>query len=109
MDTAQDLDAHGVSWEYENIVIDWEPNPKKYVPDFELENGIILECKGKFDADDRAKHLAVKAQHPELDVRIVFQNAYNKLRKGAKMTYAEWCDKNDIKWAHKRVPKEWLK
>lgn len=108
-DIAQELDSYGVHWEYETVVIPWQPQPKKYVPDFKLENGVIVECKGKFDADDRAKHLNVREQHPELDIRILFQNAHNKLRKGAKMTYGEWCDKHGIPWANKHIPKEWLK
>ena len=108
-DTAQYLDSVGIYWEYESTALEWQPRKKKYVPDFVLENGIILECKGKFDADDRAKHLALREQHPDKDIRILFQNAHNKLRKNAKMTYAEWCDKRGILWAHKKVPKEWLK
>lgn len=107
--TAKHLDAAGVYWEYETTSLEWQPRKKKYCPDFVLENGIVLECKGKFDADDRAKHLALREQHPDKDIRILFQNAHNKLRKGAKMTYAEWCDKHGILWAHKKVPKEWLK
>ena len=103
------MDAKGVEWEYETLEIEWQPKTKKYVPDFILPNRVIVECKGKFDADDRAKHAAIKEQRPDLDIRLLFQNAYNKLRKGAKMTYAEWCDKHGITWAHKTLPREWLK
>jgi hypothetical protein len=108
-DIAKSLDARGIAWEYETVEIEWLPKAKKYVPDFILSNGVIVECKGKFDADDRAKHLAVREQHPEYDIRLLFQNAHNKLRKGAKMTYAEWCDKHGIEWAHKHLPREWTK
>ena len=108
-DIAKALDAQWVEWEYEKEAIEWQPKAKKYLPDFFLPNGIIVECKGKFDADDRAKHVAIREQRPDLDIRLLFQNAFNKLRKGAKMTYAEWCDKNGITWAHKTMPREWLK
>ena len=108
-DTAKDLDRRGVEWEYEKEAIPWQPKEKQYLPDFFLPNGIIVECKGKFDADDRAKHLALREQHPDKDIRLLFQNANNKLRKGAKMTYGEWCDKHGIVWANKTVPREWLK
>jgi hypothetical protein len=52
--------------------------------------------------------LLIKEQHPDLDIRLLFQNAYNKIRKGSKTTYAMWCEKKGILYAHKQVPKSWL-
>ena len=80
-----------------------------YLSDFLLENGIIIEAKGFFDVDDRKKHLNIKEQYPELDIRFLFMNANNKLRKGSPTSYAKWCDKNGFMWADKVVPEEWLK
>ena len=40
----------------------------KYTPDFVLPNGIIIETKGVWDAEDRKKHLLIREQHPELDI-----------------------------------------
>jgi len=95
---------------YEKIKIEWEDLAyRTYTPDFELDNGIIVETKGKFDPSDRRKHLAIQKQHPELDIRFVFSNANAKLNKGAKSRYFEWCDKNGFKWAHRVIPEEWLK
>jgi hypothetical protein len=54
-------------------------------------------------------HLLIKEQHPNLDIRFLFQNANNKIRKGSKTTYAQWCEKNDIKWCEKIIPDTWLK
>jgi hypothetical protein len=39
---------------------------------------------------------------------MVFMNAYNKLRKGSNTTYARWCEKKNIQYAHKTIPKSWL-
>lgn len=81
---------------------------KNYVPDVLLPNGIYVELKGEFDADARAKMAAVKRQHPDKDIRLVFLRAKNKLRKGAKMTYAEWAEKNGYQWAEGGIPIIWI-
>ena len=95
---------------YESLKIEWEDlRYRTYTPDFVLDNGIIIESKGIFDSDDRRKHLEIQKQHPELDIRFVFSNAKGKLYKGAKSRYFEWCDKNNILWSHRVIPKEWLK
>ena len=80
-----------------------------YTPDYELPNGIIVETKGRFVLEDRKKHLLVKKQHPDLDIRFVFGNAKSKLRKGSPTTYATWCEKNGFLYASKVVPEEWIK
>lgn len=103
------LSQHQEELRYEKLKIEWEDlRYRTYTPDFELDNGIIIETKGMFDNDDRRKHIAIKEQHPELDIRFVFSNANAKLYKGAKSRYFEWCDKNGFKWAHRVIPQEWL-
>ena len=96
---------------YEALRIDYEIPASNhfYTPDIILPNGIIVEVKGRLVKADRDKHLLIKEQHPNLDIRFVFQSANNKIRKGSKTTYAHWCDKNDIKWCEKIVPDSWLK
>jgi hypothetical protein len=69
--------------------------------------GILIESKGRWTAEDRKKHLLVKQQHPELDIRIIFQSAKNKISKGSKTTYADFCNKHGIVWAEKIVPENW--
>jgi hypothetical protein len=94
---------------YEKLKIEWEDlKYRLYTPDYELDNGIIIEAKGLFTPDDRRKHLEIKKQHPELDIRFVFSNAKAKLNKGAKTRYFEWCEKNNFLWSHRIIPKEWL-
>lgn len=80
-----------------------------YTPDFILRNGIIIEAKGLFDAADRQKHLYIKQQHPNLDIRFVFQRPSNKIYKGSNTTYAKWCEKHGIKWATRVIPESWFK
>ena len=95
---------------YEVLKIEWEDlRYRTYTPDFVLDNGVIIETKGIFDSDDRRKHLEVRKQHPELDIRFVFSNAKAKLYKGAKSRYFDWCDKNEFMWAHRVIPEAWLK
>ena len=90
--------------------IKWiDPKIKTYTPDFVLDNGIIIETKGRFISPDRAKHLAVRNQHPELDIRFVFTNSKSKLYKGSKTTYGMWCSKYDFKYADRYIPEAWLK
>jgi hypothetical protein len=80
-----------------------------YTPDFILPNGIIIETKGRFVVKDRKKHLLVRDQYPDLDIRFVFTNPNNKLYKGAKSTYGDWCDKHGFLYSKQKIPKEWLK
>lgn len=106
---AEELTQQKVNFGYETKKIEYRIDEvRKYTPDFILPNGIIVETKGRFLADDRKKHLLVKAQHPELDIRFVFTNPNALLRKGAKSSYKDWCNKYGFKWAKKSVPKEWL-
>ena len=98
--------------EYEKgkIEYEWLEN-KTYVPDFFLlKNGIILEVKGRFVLEDRKKHLFIKKQKPELDIRFIFDNPKAKLYKGGKMTNGSWCDKYKFKYSSLRegVPEEWI-
>lgn len=80
----------------------------EYTPDFRLPNGIFIETKGRFVLEDRKKHVLIKQQHPELDIRFVFQNSKNKIRKGSPTTYADWCKKHGFLYADKTIPQEWL-
>lgn len=103
------LSQHDIGYKYEAYTIEWEDlSYRKYKPDFVLDNGVIIETKGMFDADDRRKHLEIKKQHPELDIRFVFSNAKGKLYKGSKTCYSKWCEDNGFQWAHRVIPQSWL-
>ena len=106
------LKEKNIPCEYEKgkIEYEWSEN-KTYVPDFFLlENGIILEVKGRFVLEDRKKHLFIRKQKPELDIRFIFDNPKAKLYKGGKMTNGSWCDKYKFKYSSLRegVPEEWI-
>jgi len=110
--TAQQLASSRVEYKYESFVIPYTPlkTRKKYTPDFVLLNNyIVIETKGRFLTADRQKHLAVKEQYPDLDLRFVFSNANARIGKKSKTTYAAWCDAKGFKWANKTVPVEWLR
>jgi hypothetical protein len=108
-DVAKELKAKGVEFTYEKEKIKWvDLKVRTYTPDFVLGNGIIVETKGRFVANDRRKHKEIKKQFPDLDIRFVFYNSRSKLYKGAKSSYADWCDKYGFKYADKSIPDAWL-
>ena len=99
-----------VNAEYESFKIPYivPVIQRTYTPDYLLPNGIVLELKGLFVLEDRKKHLLIKEQYPNLDIRFVFSNSKTKLRKGAKSCYAEWCEKHGFNYADKEVPLSWI-
>ena len=105
---AEKLTEEDVEFEYETRRIEYIGKPHAYTPDFILPNGIIVEAKGRFTAPDRAKHLLIKEQHPDLDIRFVFQYANNKLNRSSKTAYWEWCEKHGFRWASTMIPIEWV-
>lgn len=108
---AEQLHRANVKADYENYSLPYviPESSHTYTPDFVLDNGIIVEAKGIFDANDRKKHLLIKDQYPHLDIRFVFSNAKAKIYKGSKTTLAEWCDKYGYKYATKEIPYSWFK
>lgn len=108
---AKKLSADKIPFEYEKLKINFNQPEKKrsYTPDFQLlSNGIIIESKGRFLVADRLKHLWVKEQHPELDIRFVFSNSKAKLSKASKTTYGMWCDKHGFKYSDREIPLSWI-
>ena len=76
---------------------------RHYSPDFILytkSGKIYIECKGYFRPEDKAKMLAVKRQHPNKDIRILFYSKNDK--------YIKWCEKNGYRYAIERIPKSWF-
>lgn len=112
---AQELKDLGVEAEYEpkdgKIHYVQPEQHRKYTPDFILPNGIIIETKGVFNSDDRKKHLLIKEQHPEKDIRFVFSGNPEKkyLTKSKATSYADWCRKNGFLFASNSIPLEWIK
>lgn len=107
---AKALKEQGIDPRYEQEQISYTVPARKakYTPDFRLPNGIFVETKGRFVVADRQKHLFIKAQHPELDIRFVFSNSKAKISKTSKTTYGMWCEQHGFIYADKEIPKEWL-
>jgi len=108
---AKQLVSLGVEagYETEKIIFTRPARPSKYTPDWILPNGIIIETKGRFKVEDRQKHLHIKKQHPNLDIRFVFSSSKGKISKGSKTTYAMWCEKHGFQFADKWIPEEWVR
>lgn len=89
-----------------------------YLPDFFLKkkDGTIMyiDYKGVWDLEDRRKHLLVQQQHPNLDIRMVFERDPRKQYIGAKgksATYADICTKGSGRgpWKDFSLPFTWVK
>jgi hypothetical protein len=108
--TALQIKSKGAKLLYETSKIKYTipESDHVYTPDFILPNGIIVETKGRFMIDDRKKHLLIRAQHPDKDIRFVFTRSATKLYKGARTTYADWCVKYSFKFADKKIPDSWF-
>lgn len=108
-DVADELTEKGVDFEYETKKIKWVDHKiRKYTPDFILSNGIIVETKGRFVAADRVKHLKIKEQYPDLDIRFVFSNPNAKLSKASNTTYAQWCRRHGFQYHYQTIPQDWI-
>jgi Phage endonuclease I len=104
---AAHVEAQGIDLVYQPHTIEYETH-HSYIPDFTLENGVILETQGWLSEKDRIKMLAVKKQNPNLDVRYIFQAPNNKIPETGQ-TYAQWAEDNGIQWApFYAIPIEWL-
>lgn len=104
------LAALGVPASYETTKLKFKRPPPKdasYLADFQCP-GFIIEFKGYFESADRTKHLLIKEQHPDVDIRFVFQCAKNTITKTSKTTYGQWAEKHGFKWADKDIPAEWI-
>jgi Phage endonuclease I len=100
--------AGKTNWSYEGRSFDLLI-PRSYTPDFFLDNGVVLEVKGYFDAEDRRLIKLFKEQHSSVDIRMVLQKPHQKLTKTGTMTYAAWCDKYHVPWCEgPSVPSSWL-
>lgn len=108
---ASHMEKHGVEFAFEEFHIKYvvPARDAKYHPDFVLKNGIIVETKGLWEAEDRQKHLLIRAQYPDLDIRLVFSSSKSKLYKGSPTSYGDWCEKHGIVYADKLIPVAWLR
>lgn len=107
---AKELDALKIPYEYEEHTIAYEQPEKsrRYTPDFIFPNGVVVELKGRWITADRAKMTLVRAQHPDIDIRMVFENPNARISPRSKTTYAMVCKKLGIPCAKQHIPVEWI-
>ena len=115
--TGESLERNSIKFEYETERLPYTIEAN-YIPDFILHTRsgrkIYIETKGNgrsFDGASRRKLIAVRSQHPEKDIRIVFYSdgAVGAKRKdGSRLRQSEWAHKNGFKYAIKTIPEEWL-
>ena len=105
------LEEYGLDPKYESVKLPYviPESHHIYTPYFPVCKNIVIETKGRWVLEDRQKMLLMIEQHPEIEFRMVFYNANQKIKKGSKTTYGMWCDKHNIKWADKAIPEEWIK
>ena len=110
--TAALLKDKGVPYEYEGTKFKFTVPAREstYTPDWHLNGKFYVETKGwPFEAEDRQRLLLVKEQHPDLDLRIVFQNPKRPIYKGSKTTLAMWAESHGIPWSGEPIPDDWIK
>ena len=103
---ALDLAKRGVDFLYEDERIPYVVE-RKYIPDFQLPNGIYVEAKGWFRDEDCRKMRLLKAQYPDKEFRFLFQNNKTKVQ-SKRFTNAQWAEKYDFQYCEGRVPDDWL-
>ena len=115
--TGEWLDGRGIHFGYETERIEYTVSGK-YIPDFVITtkfgNRLYIETKGNgrsFDGVSRRKLIAVKEQHPGLDIRIVFYSDGKlgaKRKDGTRQTQSEWATRHGFRYAIREIPEEWL-
>jgi len=124
---AASLSSRGISFKYESICLPFRKPSRitkklkelhnlpadytsetlhTYTPDFILENGVVIEVKGRFTSAMRTIMLNVIKWNPELDIRMCFQRD-NKLHGGSKSHYSDWCKQHNILYCVGKIPSEW--
>lgn len=91
-----------------------------YTPDFFIrQTGVVIEAKGRLTTQDRTKLTSVKLKHPELDLRLLFQDdgflttSRNRVDQ-RRIRNSEWAESNGFIFAicgrgGNNIPEEWLR
>lgn len=85
-----------IQYEYEKIKLPYILT-KKYISDYSLEDGTLIEVKGYLRTADISKMKAVRAQHPDQRIVFIFQAPHKPVPR-QKQTHAEWAEKNGYEW-----------
>src|SRR6185437_8036165 len=79
-----------------------------YTPDFCLENGTLIEFKGRLTSKDRTKLIAVKKANPDIRLVILF-GSDNKLAKNNAKRYSQWAVEHGFDFGIRVPAKRWLR
>jgi len=80
-----------------------------YTPDFFFnDRKFIVEAKGRLDAQARNKAIAFKAEYPDIEYAMLFEED-NRISRVSRTRYSEWAEKNGILSAVGLLPLKWLK
>jgi hypothetical protein len=71
---------------------------REYKPDFVFNDWLFVECKGFFRQGDTMKYKSIRDSLNEAELVFVLSDPNKKIRKGAKMTMGQWCDKEGLKF-----------
>lgn len=120
---ARNLTEKGVGWEYEPEVLYYNKKILRgkclrcgakevvkvgqYRYDFRLDNGTLIEAKGRLTSADRTKLLAVRASNRDRLLVILFKTD-NKLGKNTTKRYSEWAGEHGWDYAVGAIPRRWL-
>lgn len=85
-----------LGFEYESTRLAYHV-PRLYTPDFTYSH-VVIEVKGYFRAGDTQKYKAIRDSLVDKTFVMILQTPNKPVRKGSKLTMAEWCDRNDIEW-----------
>ena len=93
----------GPEWLYEPFKVYYKTT-HNYTPDFVYQvaedHTVLVEVKGYFRPGDTQKYKAIRDQLKGTDQHLVFflSSPFKKVRKGAMLTMAQWCDKEGFPW-----------
>lgn len=123
-EVAQDLKKRKIKFKYEPFKLYYKSYVRRaeceecgsedvfvlrpYTPDFVLDNGVIIEAKGKLTPETRTKMEEIISSNPRSDIRMLFQRD-NWLTRAKKNKYSDWCGWKNIPYAVGQVPKKWAK
>jgi hypothetical protein len=122
------LDSIGVEYEYEKTKFEYYISTRKgvcrdcgsnkieeshiYTPDWFIpSSGVYIESKGIWDGKGRKIQLAMKRDHPDIEIKMLFLADKWLAQKTKKKKYSEYCKLNNIDCAVSIkgiVPDSWL-
>lgn len=72
---------------------------RKYKPDFVYKDKVLIECKGFFREGDTQKYKAIRdciSGIAGMELVFLLSDPHKKVRKGAKLTMGQWCEKEGM-------------